>query len=217
MNRVTTLTSHFSTGLQICILFLVTGCLGIGGGDVQPVLFYTLDPVEIGTKDDVASGANVQIGLEKIVIPDYLNRKEIVVRTRHNELRYTGNHLWAERLGGSLPRVLVQNITRQMNEPAQVFALPWPDIAEPDLSVSIEVQAFEGQENPESKVLFELNWRIRSTPDGTVLKEGTHETSGTDWEPGNYSDLADRLSEELATAGRLIGSDVAEMYTLFVK
>ena len=172
-------------GFCVCILFLVTGCLGIGGGDAQPTLYYTLEPVEAVTGGETTGAVGIHVGLEKVNIPGYLDRKEIVVRTRHNELRYTANHLWAERLGGSLPRVLAQNITRQMNKPAQMYTLPWPDVVEPDLSVSIEVHAFEGQENPDSEVLLELSWNIRSTPDGTVLKKGTHQSSSLNWDAGN--------------------------------
>jgi len=200
-----------------CILSLVTGCIGIGGGDTQPTLYYTLAAVPAVEKLVSPEEGNAVVGLGKVEIPEYLDRKEIIVRTRHNELRYTANHLWAERPGDSLPRVLAQNIERQINIPAHVYPLPWPDIVKPALMVLLEVQTFEGQEAPEAAVLFHVNWMIQSIPDGTLLKQGNHLASNVDWVAGDYSELADKLSSELATAGRLIGMDVSEIYETLLK
>ncbi|MCZ6672933.1 MAG: PqiC family protein [Verrucomicrobia bacterium] len=195
----------------------MTGCVEIGGGDIQPTLYYTLEPVPAVTASGTAEVETFVVGLGKIEMPDYLDRKEIVVRKRRNELRYTANNLWAERPGDSLPRVLALNISRQSNSPVEVHALPWNDYANPGVVILVEVHALEGQESPSARVNLEVSWSIQSLPDGVVLKKGSYQSSGLSWNTGDYADLAKSLSDELAALGRLIGSDLAEIHETFFK
>lgn len=199
------------------ILLLVSGCIGIGGGDVEPTLYYTLEPVESSSDIEPIETGGLVVGLERVEVPDHLDRKEIVVRTRPNELRYTANHLWAERLGTSLPRILTQDMVRQINGPVRVYSLPWPDEVVPDLTVLLEIHAFEAQQSPDSMVLLDISWSIRSLPDGDVLKQGNHRGKDLNWDGGNYAHLAETLSDELAWVARLIGSDIAVINDTFVK
>ena len=101
-----------------------SGCLSIGQEDSQPTLYYTLEPVDVSPIPDSSSEKPFVVGLDRIEVPSYLDRREIVVRTGGNELRYTERHLWAERPSDSLQRLLSMNIERQASIAVEIHSLP---------------------------------------------------------------------------------------------
>jgi uncharacterized lipoprotein YmbA len=187
------------------------GCLNIGEGDVQPTLYYNLEPVEVPPVALSSEMEHMIVGLDRIDVPDYLNRREIVVRTGRNEMRYTERHLWAERPSDSLQRLLALNIERQSSRPVEIHALPWPDHSSPNWVVYLDVLSFEGQESPETALLLEVSWTIQSTEDGSILKQGNYRGEHLSWSAGNYASLAGGLSKGLADLGRLIAKDLEEI------
>ena len=100
------------------------------------------------------------------------------------------------------------NIERQSNVPLEAYALPWPDHSDPKYVLRIEIDAFEGQESPDSELLIEMSWRIYNNSSGKLLKEGRFEGSNLSWRAGNYSELALGLSNGLAAVARMISSDL---------
>jgi uncharacterized lipoprotein YmbA len=200
----------------ICFIFSMllfgVGCIGIGGdGEVQPTHYYTLkaiDPMD----DEINPDENViEVGFDQVEVPDYLDRKEIAVRTGENELRYTARNLWAERPSVSLQRILTQNIERQSSKLLSVHALPWPDHSDPDIVVHLSFQSFEGQEFPGSRLLLEVSWTVQSTRDGTIYKQGFFGGNDLKWDKGNYSNLAQGLSVGLSTVSQLIANDLDDV------
>jgi uncharacterized lipoprotein YmbA len=159
--------------LTVSMLLFSVGCIGIGGeGDLQPTHYFTLKAI-----DPVEAGGNfgeivIEVGFDQVEVPDYLDRKEIAVRTGENELRYTERNLWAERPSVSLQRILTQNIERQSSKVLSVHALPWPDHSDPDIVVHLNFQSFEAQESPEARLLLKVSWTVQSTRDGTIYKQG---------------------------------------------
>jgi uncharacterized protein len=192
------------------LLILGAGCLGIGKGDVQPTLFYTLEPVDLPKLAKSPEEDRLVVGLERIAMPDYLNRREIAVRTGRNELRYTERHLWAERPSDALQRLLSLNIERQSSVPVEMHSLPWPDHAEPKWVIYLDVQAFEGRESPEAELLLNASWTIRSTSGSDRGVEGNYEGQALSWSKGDYAGLAGGLSAELINLGRLVAKDLEE-------
>ena len=194
------------------MLLFSVGCIGIGGeGDLQPTYYYTLkaiDPIETG---DLAEETVIEVGFDQVEVPDYLDRKEIAVRTGENELRYTERNLWAERPSVSLQRILTQNIERQSSKVLSVHALPWPDHSDPDIVVNLNFQSFEAQESPDPRLLLAVSWTIQSTRDGTIYKQGYFGGDNLKWNKGNYSNLARGLSNGLSTVSQLIAEDLDDV------
>ena len=198
----------FLSLLSSLVLLGSSGCFSLGQGEVQPTLYYTLEPVDLSPAGGAASNDPFVVGLERIEVPSYLDRREIVVRTGDNELRYTERHLWAERPSDSLQRLLSMNIERQASMTTEVHSLPWPDHSDPEWVVQLNIESFEGQERPSTELLLEATWTIQSTEDGTIAKQGHYRASNLDWRKGNYSSLARGLSQGLTDLGRLIAKDL---------
>lgn len=192
-----------------CLLLLFnTGCFSLGQGDAQPTLYYTLEPVDISPIQREGVVEPLIVGLDGIEVPSYLDRREIVVRTGDNELRYTARHLWAERPSDSLQRLLSMNIERQASIGMEVHSLPWPDHSDPEWVVRLNIESFEGQESPRTELLLEAAWTIQSTRDGTIATQGHYTGSQLVWSKGDYSSLARGLSKGLEDLGRLIAKDL---------
>lgn len=198
--------------LKVYLLVFTVGCIGLGGGgDLQPAYYYTLESVEAPPAAASTAGAPIAVGLDRIVFPDFLNRKEIALRTGGNQVRFTANHLWAERPGDGFQRLLSLNIERQASLPVEVYGLPWPDHSEPDWVVYLEVQSFEGREGAETAVTLDVTWSIRPVRGDGRVKEGSYQASGLEWTRGDYASLAAGLSEGLIHLGRLIAKDIEEL------
>ncbi|MCB1120015.1 MAG: membrane integrity-associated transporter subunit PqiC [Verrucomicrobiae bacterium] len=197
------------TLLKVSVLLFSAGCIGLGGGDPQPTHYYTLEPVEAATTSN--RGEAITIGLDRIEFPDYLDRKEMVIRTGRNQMRFTENDLWAERPSESFQRILSLNIERQASVPVEVFGLPWPDHSEPAWIVYLDVQSFEGLNSANPEISLEVSWSIRSTIKSGPVKEGHYQATGIDWEEGDYASLAAGVTEGLVNLGRLIAKDLEEL------
>ena len=103
---------HLTT--LICWLVLA-GCLG---GPSAPTNFYmlsALSPSPAGTSAATAEG-RIRIGLVTVVVPEYLNRNEIVVNLDNTVYRLAEFNKWAEPLNDNLTRVLEENLTNLLHD-----------------------------------------------------------------------------------------------------
>jgi len=95
--------------IMICWLALA-GCLG---GPSAPTNFYmlsSLSPSQAGTSAATTEG-RIRIGLVTVVVPEYLNRNEIVVNLDNTVYQLAEFNQWAEPLNDNLTRVLAENLT----------------------------------------------------------------------------------------------------------
>jgi hypothetical protein len=100
--------------IMICGLALA-GCLG---GPSAPTNFYMLSPLsptQAGTSAATAEGG-IRIGLVTVVVPEYLNRNEIVVNLDNTVYRLAEFNQWAEPLNDNLTRVLAENLTNLLRD-----------------------------------------------------------------------------------------------------
>jgi len=95
--------------IMICWLALA-GCLG---GPSAPTNFYMLSPLspsQAGTSAATAEG-RIRIGLATVVVPEYLNRNEIVFNLDNTVYQLAEFNQWAEPLNDNLTRVLAETLT----------------------------------------------------------------------------------------------------------
>jgi uncharacterized lipoprotein YmbA len=98
---------------QVAIIFLALFLAGCLGGQSAPTNFYMLSPFSLsqaGTSTSTAE-TRIHIGLETVVVPEYLNRNEIVVNLDNTVYRLAEFNQWAEPLDENLTRVLEENLT----------------------------------------------------------------------------------------------------------
>jgi len=99
----------------ILLSLVLAGCLG---GRSAPTSFYMLSPFSPSPagRSPTTSEARIHIGLETVVVAEYLNRNEIVVNLDNTVYRLAEFNLWAEPLSNNLTRVLEQNLTNLLRD-----------------------------------------------------------------------------------------------------
>ena len=95
--------------IMICWLALA-GCLGGPSGPTNFYMLSPLSPTQAGTSAATAEG-RIRIGLATVVIPEYLNRNEIVFNLDNTVYQLAEFNQWAEPLNENLTRVLAENLT----------------------------------------------------------------------------------------------------------
>ena len=95
--------------IMICWLPLA-GCLGGPSGPTNFYMLSPLSPSQAGTSAGPAEG-RIRIGLATVVVPEYLNRNEIVFNLDNTVYQLAEFNQWAEPLNENLTRVLAENLT----------------------------------------------------------------------------------------------------------
>ena len=98
--------SHRHT--QVAIIFLALALVGCLGGQSPLTNFYMLSPLSPSPAGESAASAEarIHIGLETVVIAEYLNRNEIVLNLDNTIFQLAEFNQWAAPLDGNLTRVL---------------------------------------------------------------------------------------------------------------
>ncbi|MBL0721936.1 MAG: membrane integrity-associated transporter subunit PqiC [Sulfurovum sp.] len=81
------------------------------------------------------------IGLEKILLPEYMQQSKIVIQTSPSNIKYLEDNLWAENMENSLTKKLISIIQKSFNNP-RVYSYPWGVATEPTIRISILVNRF---------------------------------------------------------------------------
>jgi len=175
--------------LLACALaaLLLTGCLG--PGTTRSTRLFVLN----ATAEPPVSGVDatdLRLGIGRILLPEFLNRPQIVTRPSENRLRVADFSQWAEPLEKGIPRVLSENLAR-LTGTDQVFVYPWPTPVQIDLTLEIAVIQFEGEGDGDRAVSLDARWRL-VRPDGS---------EAFPLQGSRYADsAADRSTEALVAA-----------------
>ncbi len=99
---------------------------------------------------------NRVIGVEKVVVPKYLYKREIAVAKSNSEVRFLRSAVWAEDLDDGLTQRLIAFLQKKFNQP-DVYAYPWGVDTNPALKVKVHITRFIAQgEN----VYLDANFRV---------------------------------------------------------
>ena len=147
--------------LAIMIFWLaLAGCLG---GPSAPTNFYMLSPLspsQAGTSAASAEG-RILIGLATVVVPEYLNRTEIVVNLDNTVYQLAEFNQWAEPLADNLTRVLAHNLVDLLrNDSIDVFISTESSIP---FDYRLEVDVFRLAGNLGDKATLLARWAILGT------------------------------------------------------
>ena len=115
----------------------------------------------------------VSVGLGPILLPDYLNRPELVERMGPNQLRAHDFDLWGERLDVSFRNVLADDLASLVPGLA-VVPFPWKGASAVDYRVSVLVSRFEF-DVPSNAVVLIAGWGLAGSagPDRIAAKGRT--------------------------------------------
>ena len=134
--------------LQIAVFTLGAFLVVLGGcaGTSPPSNFYVLSALPqsaAGTPSDKDEG-KIAIGIGPVVLPEYLDRSQIITRISPNELRVAAFERWAESLKNSFPRILMENLATLLNT-EQVTLYPWRKSAPVKYQVIVDVVQFDAE------------------------------------------------------------------------
>ncbi len=143
---------------RIISLLAITVLLLQACGASQPTKYYLLTSDRV-TEASESSQQEVVIGIGPVVVPEYLDRKQIVTRTKANELVVSTYNQWAEPLGKSLSRVLSENIGAMVPTDRTILLPVKRSIRKAltlDYQVTISFSKFEKDANGE--VVLNARW-----------------------------------------------------------
>jgi len=184
----------------LAMLPLLAGCSSTS----QAVTYYGLSsPAAPKPPEPAAAGAPPTVGIGSVVLPDYLDRPQLVTRVGPNQLRVDEFHRWAGPLGSEIERVLTENLV-QMIGPGQVAHRPWGSDFSPAKKLTVTIFAFERM--PDETVRLTATVTIADVASGKkprTWEVDFHEPAGGT----GYADLVaaqsrliEMLSREIATA-----------------
>jgi uncharacterized lipoprotein YmbA len=95
-------------------LFALVGC--INTQQAPETFYYILDSTPESTAHTTAAktGENVkQIKVNPVVLPDYLNQPNLVLKLSDHQIKIANYHFWAEDLRQSIQQVLINELNLQ--------------------------------------------------------------------------------------------------------
>jgi len=98
------------------------------------------------------------IGVEKVTLPSYLYKRELMIATSAQEIVLLPNALWAEDLDIGLTHRIIDFLQKKFNQP-NVYAYPWGVMRQVDIKVTLNITRFI----VEKKTLYlEATWSLES-------------------------------------------------------
>lgn len=95
---------------KICILALactiLTGCFG---GRTPDSKFYLLNPIETN-ETNVLSKKQISIAVEQAIVPEFLDRPQIVTQEENSEIKISELNRWAEPLSDVFRRAIIEDM-----------------------------------------------------------------------------------------------------------
>jgi uncharacterized lipoprotein YmbA len=145
---------------------IVCGVLALAAcGSSPKANFYSLDGGS--TPGAAADQPTYIIAIGPVVVPEAVDRPQIVTRTGANQVAINEFERWAEPVKAQIGRVVAANLTQLLNG-AYVFAYPQSARAEAAHTVLLDVQRFDSI--PGDSVTVEVLWTVQ--PPGGALRTG---------------------------------------------
>jgi uncharacterized lipoprotein YmbA len=145
---------------RVAIIFLALALAGCLGGKSAPTNFYMLSPLSpspAGTSP-AAEEARIRIGLETVVVPEYLNRSDIILNLDDTVYQLAEFNQWAEPLSDNLTRVLEQNLTNLLRSDSIDVILASETSIQFDYRLEIDVLRLDG--NLGDQVTLLVQWAL---------------------------------------------------------
>jgi hypothetical protein len=162
-----------------------------------------LSPSQAGTSAATAE-ARIRIGLETVVVPEYLNRNEIVVNLDNTAYQLAEFNQWTEPLSDNLTRVLAENLTNLLGDDSIAVFLSSDSSIPLDYRLEIDVIRLDG--NLGDQVTLVAQWALLGyeEDDLKLMRRSEYQEPAAD---KTYKELVlaqsrtvDKLSRDIAAA-----------------
>jgi len=186
------------TFIRLAALLAAAALAGCGSSPKST--FYTLSSGV--PPQQAAATAPFSVAIGALTVPDVVDRPQFVTRTGANQVTLDEFARWAEPLQREIPRVIADNLTRELNG-ALVSTYPQSANISADCKVLLEVQRFDSA--PGDAATIEVLWTVR--PAKGEAKSGrsvVREAAGG----AGYDALVAAHSRALASVSRDIAAAV---------
>ena len=144
------------------LTFLVTGCLSS-----RPRQVYALSDAPDRSLEVTGVGTGPELRLRRVLVPDYLDSTDILIRVGAHELRESPSGHWSERLSLGVTRAMWADLTARL--PAGAITLAQrPGTATREIVIAVD--AFDVWSNGRCQLV--ANWTILDTDHKAVLASG---------------------------------------------
>jgi len=154
---------------HVAIIFMSLALAGCLGGQSPPTNFYMLSPLSPSPAGESAASAEtrIHVGLETVVIAEYLNRNEIVLNLDNTIFQLAEFNQWAEPLDANLTRVLEENLTNLLQDDSiEVFLASESSIS---LDYRLEVDVLRLDGNLGDQVTLVVQWALLETEEDDLI------------------------------------------------
>lgn len=122
----------------IVFVILLAGC-----GSSPSSRFYLLSPLAGGSPQPPAGGRCVTLTIGPVIMPEYVNRPQIVTRATQNELVLGTFDRWGEPLSDMVPRIIAENLSALLCTKG-IYPFKWQPAAPSDYGVEVVVIQMDG-------------------------------------------------------------------------
>ncbi|SFV71285.1 hypothetical protein MNB_SV-13-1519 [hydrothermal vent metagenome] len=98
------------------------------------------------------------LGVEKVTLPSYLYKRELVMASSAQEILLFPNALWAEDLDSGLTQRLIGFLQKKFKQP-NVYPYPWGVMRQVDIKVSLHINRFIIENNT---IYLEASWSLEA-------------------------------------------------------
>jgi uncharacterized lipoprotein YmbA len=187
---------------RIAILMIIMSVLAIAGcATTPPPTYFQLEEPADVQLSGIARG--IAVGVGPLNLPAYLDRPHIVTRATEHQLKLSEFNRWAEPLKESMLRVIVVNLSNQL-ESTRVFVLPRRSpVVQIDFKVEINVARFDGRFGGE--VMLVARWILLGKEDQVIATKVSiirEQSAGDDYDAliTAQNSLLRKLSNEITEA-----------------
>ena len=189
--------------LVVVIALLLAGC-----ARTQPTSWYQLAVAAGGQTDaGTVATAHLSIGLGPIILPEILNRQQIVTRSGSSRVELADRHRWAEPLQDNIARVMRENLAALLGT-EQIIAYPWSRGTGIDYQIKIEIVRFEGRGLEQAQL--EALWSILDR-EGKIVMPQRRSRQTVEAATADHDGLVQTLSEALALFCREVAAEMARL------
>ena len=161
--------AYFDRPTQVVIIFLALALTGCLGGQSPPTNFYMLSPLSPSKAEtsSASTEARIHIGLETVVVAEYLNRSEIVVNLDNTIYQLADFNKWAEPLSDNLTRVLEENLTKLLQNDSINVSLASESSIPFDYRLEVDVLRLDG--NLGDQVTLVTQWALLEAEEDDLI------------------------------------------------
>jgi uncharacterized protein len=161
-------TEKIAAGCVLTLLALgLSACTLVGSGPRPAPRLYTLSSLAFSDAagEPAASLPHLVIGIGPVRLPEYLDRRDIIVRNSRNEIELIGLSQWAEPMAEALARAVADNLSALL-QTHRIVQFPWRPAVPVVHQVAFQVIQFDGR--PGEEVVLRAGWQL-FTGDGLAL------------------------------------------------